>query len=169
MIETWHVRDALRSRLGSALTEETDIADRCAEALRSWASYKESFGELAARLEDLLFNGLYDALGPSMSARMDSGELRRIRTAELKDAADDVLGVLFDSLRVYSVHYDALREYAITSGSCAAMRTLYTRYGSLLSAEDRAVLARILRDRLRPEVWQAVSRQAEEARKNSDG
>ena len=35
MIENWHVREALRSRLGSALVDEPGIPDRAAELLRS--------------------------------------------------------------------------------------------------------------------------------------
>lgn len=153
MIDTWDVRDALRYRLGSALVDEPGAADRCAEALREWTPFRESFAELAARLEDILFNSLYEALGPSMTARMDDGNLRRIRTAELKDAADDVLFVLFDSLKVYSVNYESLRAYAVESGSCSAMRVLLTRYGSQLPEADRRMIARILRDRLPREVW----------------
>ena len=98
MIESWHVREALRSRLGSSLVDEPGFADR------------------------------------------------RIRTAVLRDAADDVMGVFFDQLKVYSVNYEALQAYVLESGSFSAMRTLYTRYATLMSAEERRVLARIIRE-----------------------
>ena len=154
MIESWHVREVLRSRLGSALVDEPGFADPLAALLRSYASYKDTFASLAARVEDTLFNMLYDRLGPSMAVRMNDGSLRRVRTAELKDAADDVMGVFFDQLRVYSVNYEALRAYAVESGSFSAMRVLYTRYGDSLSAEEKKVLARVIRETRPRSEWQ---------------
>ena len=150
MIESWHVREALRSRLGSSLVDEPGFADPLAAVLRSYLSYRDTFADLAARVEDTLFNLLYDRLGPSMSVRTNDGSFRRIRTNELKDAADDVMGVFFDQLKAYSVNYEALQSYVLESGSFSAMRVLYTRYAGLMSAGERQVLARVIRD-ARPE------------------
>ena len=146
MIETWHVREVLRPRFGSVLMDEPGVADRAAALLRSYAAYKDTFADMASRMEDVLFNTLYDYLGPSMSVRMDDGTSRRVRTAELKDAADDVMGVLFDQLKVYSVNYESLHTYCMESGSFAAMRVLYTRYQEFLPGPERRIIARIIRD-----------------------
>lgn len=146
MIESWHIREALRSRFGSALVDIPGVWDRAAALLQNYAPYRDTFAGLAARLEDALFNAVYEQLGPSMGAQMDDGTVRRIRSAELKDAADDVMGVLFDSLKVYSVTYDSLHEYCMTAGSFAAMRVLYTRYQEFMPAPERKILARIIRD-----------------------
>ena len=146
MIESWHVREALRSRFGSVLADTPGIWDRTASLLQGYAPYRDTFDGLATRLEDMIFNTLYEQLGPSMGARMDDGSVRRIRTAELKDAADDVMGVLFDSLKVYSVNYDSLHEYCMSTGSFAAMRVLYTRYADFMPAPERKIIARIIRD-----------------------
>ena len=146
MIESWHVREALRSRFGSALADTPGIWDRAAAVLQNYAPYKDTFADLAERLEDALFNSLYEQLGPSMGVRMDDGAVRRIRTAELKDAADDVLGVLFDRLKVYSVTYESLREYFMSAGSFAAMRVLYSRFSGFMDPAERRILARIIRD-----------------------
>ena len=146
MIESWHVREALRSRLGSSLVDEPGFADPLAGILRSYASYRDTFADLAVRVEDTLFNMLYDRLGPSMTVRMNDGSFRRIRSSEFKDAADDVMGVFFDQLKVYSVSYEALHSYAMEPGSFAAMRVLYTKFGSLMPAGERQVLARVIRE-----------------------
>ena len=155
MIESWHVREALRSRFGSALVDIPGIWEKAAAILQNYASYKDTFSDLAVRLEDVLFNAVYEQLGPSMSARMDNGTVRRIRSAELKDAADDVLGVLFDSLKVYSVTYDALHEYCMSAGSFAAMRVLYTRFSGFMPASERKILARIIRDSRPRSDWES--------------
>ena len=154
MIESWHIREALRSRLGSALVDEPGFADPLAVLLRSYAPYKDTFANLASRVEDKLFNMLYERLGPSMSVRMNDGSTRRVRTAELKDAADDVMGVLFDELKVYSVNYEALQAYAMDSGSFSAMRTLYLRYGDCMSPGEKQVLARVIQGARPCSDWQ---------------
>ena len=56
MIESWHVREALRSRFGSALVDIPGVWDRAAALLRNYAPYRDTFADLAARLEDVLFN-----------------------------------------------------------------------------------------------------------------
>ena len=155
MIESWHVREALRSRFGSALADTPGLWDRAAALLQRYAPYRDTFAGLAERLEDVLFNTVYEQLGPSMGAQMDNGTVRRIRSAELKDAADDVMGVLFDSLKVYSVNYDALHSYFISTGSFSAMRVLYTRYAEFMSPSERKILARIIRDSRPREVWES--------------
>ena len=154
MIESWHVREALRYRFGSALVDVPGIWDRAAALLQRYAPYRDTFSDLAERLEDVIFNAVYEQLGPSMGARMDDGSVRRIRSAELKDAADDVMGVLFDSLKVYSVTYDALHDYCISAGSFSAMRVLYTRYAGFMPASERKIIARIIRDSRPREVWE---------------
>ena len=146
MIEAWHVRETLRSRFGSALADVPGAWDRAAALLRDFAPYRDTFSGLAVRLEDVLFNAVYEQLGPSMGARMDDGTVRRIRSAELKDAADDVMGLLFDSLKVYSVTYDSLHDYCMSAGSFSAMRVLYTKYADFMPASERKILARIIRD-----------------------
>ena len=154
MIEAWHVREALRSRFGSALVDQPGIWDRAASLLQHYASYRDTFEGLASQLEDVIFNAVYEQLGPSMGARMEDGSVRRIRTSEMKDAADDVMGVLFDSLKVYSVNYAALQEYCMSAGSFSAMRVMYTRYAEFMSPAERKVLARVIRDaRPRPQ-WE---------------
>ncbi len=155
MIEAWHVREALRSRFGSALVDIPGAWDRAAALLQEYAPYKDTFADLAARLEDVLFNAVYEQLGPSMGARMDNGMVRRIRSAELKDAADDVMGVLFERLKVYSVTYDSLHAYCMSSGSFSAMRVLYTRFTGFMPVSERKILARIIRDSRPRSEWES--------------
>jgi len=155
MIESWNVREALRARFGSALVDVPGIWEPAARLLQHYAPYRESFSHLAGALEDALFNAVYEQLGPSMSARMDDGTYRRIRSAELKDAADDVLGVLFDRLKVYSVSYESLHDYCMSTGSFAALRVLYTRYADFMPSSERKIIARIIRDCRPREQWES--------------
>ena len=154
MIEARQIREALRLRFGSALADTPGIWDRAASLLQGYTPYRDTFEGMASRLEDLIFNAVYEQLGPSMNARMDDGTSRRIRSSELRDAADDALGVLFDSLKVYSVNYDALHGYCMASGSFSAMRVLYTRYTGFMPMPERRLLARIIRDSRPRPYWE---------------
>lgn len=154
MIEGWHVREALRSRFGSALVDQPGIWDRTAALLQRYAPYRDTFAGLAEQLEDAIFNAVYEQLGPSMSIQTEDGNTRRIRTSEMKDAADDVLGILFDQLKVYSVTYDLLHDYCMSAGSFSAMRVLYTRYQDFMSPGERRIIARVIRDTRPRKEWE---------------
>ena len=155
MIEARQVADALRPRFGSGLANDPGLAEPAAALMRDYAPHRSSFKDLASQVEEALFNAVYERLGPGMSARMDDGTTRRIRMAEMPDAADDAMGVLFDSLKVYSVSCQALWEYSMETGSLAAMRCLYQKYEAFLPPEDRQVLARVIRGSFPPERWKS--------------
>lgn len=154
MIETWHVREVVRGLFGSALADSPGFAEGLASVLRSYSSYKEDFYSLAARVEDHLFNALYERLGPGMCVRLPSGSVRRIRLAELPEAADEIMEVFFSSLKPYSVNYELLRAYWLKTGSFAAMRVLYRNYEHLLPAQDRYAMERIARENMFPAGWE---------------
>ena len=97
MIEAWHVREALRSRFGSALVDQPGIWDRTASLLQRYAPYKDTFESLAAQLEDSVFNAVYEQLGPSMGARMEDGSVRRIRSAEMREERKIIARVIRDT------------------------------------------------------------------------
>lgn len=145
-ISTYEVKQALRPYLGSAIATQTPIAEEVAHALRAYAPYKESLEGLAKRISNTIFNSLYGILGPKMTLIMDGGESRRILMQDLPDLADAVLGVLFDGLTVYSVSYQTLKDYSLRTGSLSAMRVLYQKYDEFQSPEEKALMARIIRD-----------------------
>ncbi len=146
MTEVRLVRDALRPRLGSALVESPGFSEGACALLNGWAPYKESFQELLPRLEDYLFNAMYDRLGPGMTLRTDGGERRHFSMSELEDTADDLLGALLFSLKPWSVNYQRIHDYWIATGSLAAMRCLFLQYGDTLPAEEKQMIGKYLRE-----------------------
>lgn len=147
VIENWQIREILRDPLGSAVVDQTDLCDGVGDILRAYAPYREKLPQLAEKVENCIFNRLYETLGQGMSARMDNGASRRIRMAELPDLTDRVLEVLFDQMKVYSVNYEVLHEYALQTGSIAAMRVLVRRFGSLCTPGEKEKMAAILQER----------------------
>lgn len=140
------VRAALRPALGSEMVDGTDVAEQAAHVLRSFAPYKDTFESLAEKLANTLFNVLFNTLGPAMTVRRDNGDAARIHIRDLPEIADDVMYALFRGLTVYSVNYQNLQDYALRSGSLSAMRTLLESYGEFMPEEDRACMARVIRE-----------------------
>lgn len=154
-ITTYSVKCVLRPYLGSDLVDGTPIADEAVHVLRSYAPYRDTLEELAQRLSNVLFDGLYSVLGPRMTVRLDGGELIRIRMQDLPDVADAVMGALFDSMTVYSVNFQTLKDYSLRTGSLSAMRVLYQKYDDFQSREEKALMARIIRDNHPPFLYES--------------
>lgn len=154
-ISTYSVKCALRPYLGSDMVDGTPIAEEAAHALRSFAPYKDTLEDLAQRVANALFDVLYSTLGPRMTLRLDSGDMVRIHMQDLPDVADAVLGVMFDGMTVYSVNYQTLKDYSLRTGSLSAMRVLYQKYDDFQSPEEKALMARIIRDNHPAERYQS--------------
>ena len=82
-----------------------------------------------------------------MAVRLDDGRLLRVRMQDLPDVADAAMGALFEGMTVYSVNYQTLKDYSLRTGSLSAMRVLYLRYGAFQPPEEKALMARIIRER----------------------
>lgn len=145
-ISTYSVKCALRPYLGSDMVDGTPIAEEAAHVLRSFAPYRDTLEELAERLSNVLFDVLYSALGPRMTVRLDNGDLIRIMMKDLPDVADAAMGALFDTMTVYSVNFQTLKDYSLRTGSLSAMRVLYQKYDDFQSSDEKALMARIIRD-----------------------
>ena len=122
------VAQALRPYLGTPLVTETSLCAHLAQVINAYAPYRDSFEDLARRVEKCLFDELYTILGAQMILRLDDGRLIRIRMRELPELADEAMGALFEGMKVYSVNYDNLKDYAMRCGSLSAMRVLYQKY-----------------------------------------
>lgn len=145
-VEERKVKDALRPWLGTAMTENTTIAFDLANVLRRYSPFRQSLDELCEELNSFLFRALHSYLGSAMSIRLDDGRIRRIPVREIEPMADDLMGVLFDSLSVYSVNFELLNSYALTHESLAALRVLYQKYADMMNPAEREMLISIVRD-----------------------
>jgi len=140
------VENVLRPWLGSYVVNLSPIAPEAAHLLRSYAPYREDFEGLHKRLESFLFNALHQILGSSMTVTRDDGAIARIYVADLAYIADDLMGVLFDSLSVYSVNFEALKAHSMQTGSLNAMRVLYQKYDAFQPPEEKELIARVIRE-----------------------
>lgn len=149
------VKEVLRPRLGTALVEQTELCASLASLMSTFAPYRDTFEGMTEQVERLLFDGLYDLLGPNMTLRLDDGQVRRIRMRELPELADEAMGAMFEAMQVYSVNYRNLKDYSMRAASLSAMRVLYQRYGAFQAPEERTLLERIIRERFPRERYSA--------------
>lgn len=140
------VAEVLRPWLGSLLLHETPICLEAAHILRSYAPYREDFEGLQKRMESFLFSFLHSVLGSSMTVTRDDGNLMRVYVKDLYYIADDLMGVLFDSLSPYSVNFESLKAHSMKTGSLNAMRVLYQKYDAFQPPEEKELMARIIRE-----------------------
>ncbi len=140
------VREALYRCFGQALTDRTTLVTDCARILRAWMPGDASLAELAKQVEDCLLGGLYSALGERLSWKDEAGHAWRIPLSALPEAADLVMDALFLSMSAPPAHFALLRDYAMTSGSVAAVHALYLCYPQEYSERERQVQERILRE-----------------------
>ncbi len=146
MMERFSVQDALRSRLGSAVADDPGFAEGAVRLLRSWFPERESLASLSLRMEDYLFNVLYELLGPGMMLHLGGGLSRRFQMSELPAAADEAMFPLFASLRPTQEHYALLHDYWMGSGSGSAMRALYLFFQKYLPPAESEMIERIVRE-----------------------
>ena len=144
------VRDALRNCFGSSMAEDPALVDGALRLLSSFVSGRDSFADLSRRMEDFLFNALYDRLGPGMTLRTDGGAALRIRLSDLPRLADEMLYPLFASLKPWSVHYERLHAWWMESGSFSAMRALYLHFSDFLPSQDRVLIERVVQENIPP-------------------
>ncbi len=140
------IQAALRPWLGHAVVEQTTICDQLHQVFLTYAPYKETYNDLANRIEHALFAGLYSVLGENMTLRREDGALVRIRMSDLPDLADAAMYAFFIGMEVYSVNYENLRAYVMETGSHSAMLALCNRFGRYLPQEDREVMEKLLRE-----------------------
>ena len=150
MITVCNVRDTLRFRFGSDLVNSPGFSEGLVRLLQSYTPSRDTFITLSRKMEDYLFNALYNRLGPEMTYRLDDGSFRRIHMSELPSAADEALYPLFASLKPYSVHYDQLHSFWMETGSFSAMRALYIHFHDFLPDQERSWIERIARENLPP-------------------
>ena len=150
MISIRSLRESLRESFGSVLAEDPGFCEGLSAILRTFVPFQDSLEDLSRRVEDYLFNALYERLGPGMTLRREDGSPRRVMMSDLPMAADAALYPLFLSLRADGAHADLLRGFWMRSGSLSALRALYLRFGEFLSPGEMDLLERILRETVPP-------------------
>ena len=141
------VRECIARTLGEDAEAETPLSDRCARILRGWIPELTEPEALRGQLEQEIYTTLYAALGQHLTVRPVGKPPRRLRSAELEELCDSLMGLAFTAMGVHESARDYLRSYAFRSGSMAALTALYERFGACMDGREREMIGQILRDR----------------------
>ena len=144
MIDLRLMQETLRACFGSALAEDPAFVEGAARILCACCAEETDFGDASGRMEDYLFNSLYERLGPGMTLRLPGGGTRRVRMSEIPALADQCLYPLFASMPVRADAYDRIYAWWLKTGSLSAMRALLLRFRSLLPEQDQRMIERIV-------------------------
>ncbi len=150
MVGSSLIRETFREMFGSALADDSSLIQGARQVFESYASWKDSPASLSLRMEEFLFNALYERLGPGMTCRMDDGTFRRVLMSDLPQLADQSLFPFFASMKRYSVNYEIIHAYWMESGSFSAMRALYLCYQDYLPSQEALWIEKIVRENLSP-------------------
>lgn len=145
-IRTAEVRRVMQPVLGTRLTAETPLCEKVAEVLRQYRPARATADELCDQIKDVIFGALYELLGYQMMLQMDNGSVRRIFLRDVDYLVDESVGLLLGVMEEPEITLEGLRAYAMERGSLAAMRVMVTRYGHELSAGEKEMLQRIIRE-----------------------
>ncbi len=132
---------ALAPLLGERFVRSTSLCAHAAGLLHAFDPRTAPLDSLAAALKDALFGDLRAALGPDMLLVLESGVRLRLRLRDIDTLVDETLGVLLDACP-YPI--EALREYAMRTGSLSAMRVMLQRHP--LPPMEREMWMRIVRE-----------------------
>ncbi|MBR6187004.1 MAG: hypothetical protein IKQ41_12200 [Clostridia bacterium] len=155
MIAQAQVMVALRPWLGEPLLAALPaLPGEIAERLNGFSKERDA-DRMAQELDSLLFRAVRYATAGSLLAQMDDGGFVRIRLEDFADMADEMMLLVFEEFPVDSRHFLFLKDYAVHHPSLAALRTLYTRFGSFQSAQELAAIASVAKDCYRPFRWQS--------------
>ena len=148
MISASAVRDVLRFHFGPSLADDPDFCSPLLTVLSSYVPSRDTMQGHALRVEDCLFNLLYNRLGLGMTLSLEGGVPKKIRLSDLPAVTDAVLYPFFLSLIPGPASYEQLRSYWISSGSASAMRALYLRFPQYLPMEEKSLIERIVRENI---------------------
>lgn len=145
-IRTEDVRQALTPYLGERFTARTNVCERAADLLRQYRPGGMLLPELTEQVRQAIFEELYDALGVAMMLELENGIRLRIMLSDVDILADEAVGVLLGKMTQRDISLPVLREHAMQHDSLAAKRHILRLYGRQLSAMERELLLRIIRE-----------------------
>ncbi len=155
MIDMILMRQSLRVSFGDALACDPGFSEGAAALLERYGLYRD-YPALSRRMEDYLFNALYDRLGPGMALPDAPGGSRRFLVSDLPEAADEALFPFFYRLPPDEENYSSLHDFWLSSGSFSAMRALYLHFADRLPQAEKDVIERIVLENIpsfRREEW----------------
>ena len=122
------IESMLRAQLGNALLERCpDLIYVVNQSLVRFGRTDATLSVLWRQIDSALFNAVYTGTDRSMVVITDEGVRMRVKSDQIREIADRLLALAYQSLPVSESLQDALYDFAL-EGSFAAMRELVRRF-----------------------------------------
>lgn len=136
------IESMLRAQLGNALLERCpDLIYVVNQSLVRFGRTDATLSVLWRQIDSALFNAVYTGTDRSMVVITDEGMRMRVKSDQIREIADRLLALAYQSLPVSESLQDALYDFA-REGSFAAMRELVRRFP--MDETDRAYYVQVL-------------------------
>ena len=134
----------LKMTLGDELLSRCpDLAYAVNQSLVRFMRTEATLSQLAAQIDSAVFNAVYTGTDGTMVVTLNGGRRVRIAAAFIRDLADRLLALAYNTLPASPAVQDALYDFS-REGSFAAMRELLRRYP--MDEMDRAYYTQVLRE-----------------------
>lgn len=122
------IESMLRAQLGNALLERCpDLIYVVNQSLVRFGRTDATLSVLWRQIDSALFNAVYTGTDRSMVVITNEGMRMRVKSDQIREIADRLLALAYQSLPVSESLQDALYDFA-REGSFAAMRELVRRF-----------------------------------------
>lgn len=122
------IESMLRAQLGGALLERCpDLIYVINQSLVRFGRTDATLSVLWRQIDSAIFNAVYTGTDRSMVVVRDDGARMRVKSDMIRELADRLLALAYQSLPVTDSLQDALYDFA-REGSFAAMRELVRRF-----------------------------------------
>lgn len=150
-VEVKDVERVLRPWVGSLLLSSSTLASDIACVVMEYAPYRHTLTQLRDCIAHDLLTGLNRVTGGNMTVVQDNYKTRRLSLRDMEWMTDDMMGLVFENLTVFSANFTKLNDYALREESLAAMRVLYQKYRSFFTDEQYAFLVKMIKSIYPPE------------------
>ncbi len=142
-ISAKEVYDTLFPWFGEGFLHHSDVVIHVQNALNTFPQREGNFSLLQEKIEKILFMDLYRFSNATMTVIVNQ-QSYRIHSSNFSYIADDVLGLYLCSLKSTPLHFELIKRYSMEQESLAALKALYLYYDHLQSAEEVAVIKRMI-------------------------
>ncbi len=144
-VEVKDVERVLRPWVGSLLLSSSTLASEIACVVMEYAPYRHTLTQLKDCIAHDLLTGLNRVTGGNMTVVQDNYKTRRLSLRDMEWMTDDMMGLVFENLTVFSANFAKLNDYALREESLSAMRVLYQKYRSFFTEEQYAFLVKMIK------------------------
>ena len=139
------ISDVLCSHIGSFIVASCPLAYDLMMAMSLFHPGKTDFAALHDQLYGIVITGISRATGGSMCIITDEYRSKKLTLKDIDILIDDLMGLMFERLLVFSVNFDKINEYALRVESYNAMRILYQKYRAYFTDEQYAFFIKIMK------------------------